>query len=60
MTDPVTHAGDRAGQVRMNVGDLPIRELLSMTDSALHVQIQRVLEDIDRPGENYAAFGSTP
>jgi FXSXX-COOH protein len=60
MTDSVTPLGDHAGEVRMNVGAVPLDQLLSAQDSALAAVVQRLLDDIDRPGENYAAFGNAP
>jgi FXSXX-COOH protein len=60
MTDPVTPLGDHAGEVRMNVGAMPLDHLLSTDDSALAALVQRVLDDLDRSGENYAAFGNIP
>jgi len=60
MTDRVTAFGDEADQVRMDVGQLPLDQLLSSDDSALTAMVQRVLDDIDRPGEHYAAFGNAP
>jgi FXSXX-COOH protein len=60
MTDPVTPIGADADQVRMNVGDFPLDQLLKSEDSALTAMVRRVLGDIDDAGENYAAFGSAP
>jgi FXSXX-COOH protein len=58
MTDRVTPLGDDADQVRMNVMDLPLDQLLRSDDSVLAAMVQRVLVDVDGSGENYAAFGS--
>ena len=58
MTDRVTPLGDDADQVRMNVGDLPLDQLLKSDDSVLAAMVRRVAGDVDSSGENYAAFGS--
>ncbi len=60
MTDPVTPLGDHADDVRLNVGLMPLDQLLGARDSVLAALVQRVLQDIDRPGESYAAFGNAP
>jgi FXSXX-COOH protein len=60
MTDPVTPLGDHAGEVRMKVGVMPLDQLLGTDDSVLAAMVQRVVEELDRSGENYAAFGNTP
>lgn len=60
MTDPVTHLGDHAGEVRMNVGVMPLDQLLATDDSVLAALMRRVLDDVERSGESYAAFGNAP
>ena len=44
----------------MKVGAMPLDQLLGTDDSVLAALVQRVVEELDRSGENYAAFGNTP
>jgi hypothetical protein len=60
MTNPVTHLGDDAGPARVNVADMPVRALLRSASPVLAASIRRMLEDVDRDGEHYAAFANTP
>ena len=43
-----------------DVGQLPLETLLASDDSALASTIRRVIDELGRPGENYAAHGTTP
>jgi FXSXX-COOH protein len=60
MTDPVTPLGDHADGLRMNVGDMPLDQLLGAQDSVLAAMVRRVLDDVDHSDESYAAFGNAP
>lgn len=43
-----------------DVNGVPLDTLLAGEDSALHTALRRLLREMERPGENYAAHGSTP
>lgn len=43
-----------------DVGRIPLETLLASDDSALASTIRRVIDELGRPGENYAAHGTTP
>lgn len=44
----------------LDVNDLPLDVVLASDDSALSTALRRVVRDMDQPGENFAAHGSTP
>lgn len=51
---------DDAPATIADVRSLSLDVLLHTDDSALTDALRRVLSDLSRPGENYAAHGSTP
>lgn len=54
------HRQDETEHRRLNVDDLPLDIVLRHDDSALDNALLHLLRGLDRPGENYAAHGSTP
>jgi hypothetical protein len=40
------------------IGETPVREVLHTGRSALDRAVQRVVNDLERPQEQYSAFGS--
>ncbi|RZU52348.1 FXSXX-COOH protein [Krasilnikovia cinnamomea] len=43
-----------------DLGTLPLDKVLSAEDTVLNNALRRVHEELGRPGENYAAHGTTP
>lgn len=43
-----------------DVSNLPLDVVLGVDDSALSNALRRLVREMNRPGENYAAHGTTP
>jgi hypothetical protein len=46
--------------VLADLAELPLESVFHLGDSALDGALRRLYEDMGRPGESYAAHGTTP
>jgi FXSXX-COOH protein len=56
----ISSLGQDADSAVADLTRLPLSVVLDPQDSALDNALRRVLREIDKPGENYAAHGSAP
>ena len=55
-----TNADRDAHRAILDLSALPLDRVLEADDSVLDNALRRVKEQLSRPGENYAAHGTTP
>jgi FXSXX-COOH protein len=55
-----TNADRDTGHAILDLCALPLDQVLEADDSVLDNALRRVKEQLSRPGENYAAHGTTP
>jgi len=55
-----TNADRDSSQAIPDLSALPLDQVLQSDDSALDNALRRVKEQLSRPGETYAAHGTTP